>query len=98
MAYNIIYHPDAYIEIDNALGWYGSQSEVLAAKLLERLENALDLIIQNPYLFSCVYKNYRKINLRVFPYSIIYHFKKETVIVISFHHDKRNPKYWRKRK
>ncbi len=98
MEYEINYHPEANTEIENALSWYNEQRKGLAGELSLKIFQAIDIIQQQPFLFNAVYKDFRKINLRIFPYSIIYKVEEDAVIIMSFHHHKRHPKHWKKRK
>ena len=98
MQYKIIYHPEALGEIESALKWYDEKRKGLSGELLIRLYGTLDTILLNPLLFNKVFKDFRKANLRIFPYSIIYRIENEKIVTLAFHHQKRHPKHWKKRK
>ncbi len=98
MRHKIIFHHEIFAEIENALSWYDKKRMGLGDELEQKIFETLNSILSNPWLFAKVYKDYRKINLKIFPYSIIYRIKDETIIVLCFHHQKRHPKHWKKRK
>ena len=62
------------------------------------LENQTYRIAENPLLYQISRKKTRKCNLRKFPYSICFIFKKSTVYIMAISHHKQKPYYWIHRK
>jgi plasmid stabilization system protein ParE len=77
-----------------AFDYYWALNEKLGQKFLGRIDEAVDLLLLNPYAFRKRYKEARIINLRQFPYQLIYRVVKDEIIVFSFFHSKSDPEKW----
>ena len=97
MENKITLRPFAKLELGKALIWYEHQQLGLAKKFWKEYSSCIELIIFNPHLFPIHYKNYRKIVMKNFPYSIIYFHDKSEIVVLAVFHQKRNPKTWKRR-
>ena len=93
----IIVRPEAEAEITEAFRWYEEKSEGLGSEFMRALEASLSLIQRNPASYALIHKQMRRAVLRRFPYSVIYIFENNTVVVLACFHASRNPKQWRNR-
>ena len=88
-------HSEAKFEVAEAVAYYESQSKGLGIRFLSEAERAMRLIQANPNLGQR-YKNtdFRRYNLRKFPFSIFYSEMEEVTWIISVAHNRRKPDYW----
>lgn len=94
MTYSYILNIHAQQEYEQSLEWYGERSTNAAEQFVQAIDNALQLICDSPYRWRNKYKNFREINLRKYPFTIIYTIEedKSIVAIFSIYHHKRNPK------
>lgn len=97
MSYKIIFLQPAAEELEAAVGWYQDKRSGLGSDFMEEVEEYLNLIQDNPYLFQ-EHKNksnLHKVSLIRFPYSIIYWVaeQEKVVYIDAVFHSKRNPKF-----
>jgi len=97
MTLNVIVRSSAENDITEAIKWYDKQLPGLGTRFLNDIDQIINLIKDNPKLYSKVYKNFRRALLNKFPFGIYYVLESNKVIVISVYHEKRNPKSWKKR-
>ncbi len=97
MAYKTVLLAEANEEITDAAEFYHQVSPKLSADLLLKFYETLDLIVKAPLRNRLIRRKYRKLNLRRFPYKVVYRVVKDTVYVVAFAHHKRRPSYWRGR-
>jgi plasmid stabilization system protein ParE len=83
---------EAREEIDQAVDWYEKQRPGLGDEFFHYLREAFDDLSEAPFLYAPYRTRYRKMNLRRFPYSVIYQVIEEsqTVLVIAVLHQKRD--------
>ena len=97
MSYEITFLQPAAEELESAVSWYEDKRSGLGFDFIEEVEEYLNLIQDNPYLFE-KYKNrsnLHKVPLIRFPYSIIYWIAEQEKIVYidAVFHSKRSPKF-----
>jgi len=92
MNYEVIIKPAAELEIVEAYEWYLSKSENLGVDLLNKFEDEIDRLSQNPYQFQKRYRSVRIVFTKRFPYGIHYTIEKEKVFVHAFLHTSRKPR------
>jgi plasmid stabilization system protein ParE len=90
MIYKISILPQFEVDLDEAYNWYfKTVNEITALRLIDEVLAYIELIEKNPYT-SQVYKTgVRKINLKVFPYKILFKIKRSSIIVFALFHHKR---------
>ncbi|MEO7080716.1 MAG: type II toxin-antitoxin system RelE/ParE family toxin [Flavobacteriales bacterium] len=74
--------------------WYEDQRDGLGEEFHDEVQEQFEFLRQRPAGFAKWRGPYKKINLRRFPYVIVFRVVKNTVIVISVFHNKRNPSRW----
>ena len=94
MSYAYILHKHAQNDYEQSLEWYMGRSVDAAEKFVLAIDNALQLICNNPTRWRNKYKNFHEISLKKYPFTIIYTIEEEKSIIVvsSIHHHKRKPK------
>jgi plasmid stabilization system protein ParE len=94
MSYAYILHKHAQLDYEQSLEWYMERSVVAAEKFVAAIDNALQLICDNPTRWRNKYKNFHEISLKKYPFTIIYTTEADNAIVVvsSIYHHKRKPK------
>jgi plasmid stabilization system protein ParE len=94
MSYSYQFHEAAQAEYEKSLLYYLADNEKVANNFIVAVNNTLALICNHPLRWRNPYKNYRELNVRKYPFTIVYIINKELqlVTVISVYHHKRNPK------
>lgn len=94
---NVVFRPEADLEINEAADWYEARGQGLAPEFFRILDACIESIRRDPLLNPVVYGEARRAVLRRFPYSVIYAVRNEEIIVIACIHGRRDPKSWRDR-
>lgn len=92
----LIIHPGAADEARRARLWYESRSAKAGESFAEKLEVAIEHILDNPEGWPYVEEPYRRYLMQRFPFGLIYQYDSdsETVTVFAVAHLKRRPGYW----
>ena len=97
MLYNLEIRHNAILDTQNAVDYYDAISVNLGNRFEEELLAAYKKITTNPQFYKYMSKNrertYRCINLKHFPYIVIYKIDGSTVVAISVFNTSRNPVY-----
>ena len=72
MAYHYIFDPIAADEYEEAFKWYEQRSLVAADNLIVAVQEAIIAICTDPYRYRNTYKKVRELNLKKYPYALIY--------------------------
>lgn len=91
----MIYHPDAMEELDHAMAYYNQRRSGLGIELLDKVIEAELQIVESPRRWPEIEPGFRKLNLKRFPYRLIYEIVEGKIEVIAFMHQKQRPGYWR---
>lgn len=86
----------AELELKDAYQYYDSQFLGLGAKFLEAFEETVNLILKIPFGWKKVSMNTRRVNIKNFPYLILYAIDDGTIIITFICHSHRNPSYYSK--
>jgi plasmid stabilization system protein ParE len=94
MSYQHIYTPIALIEFKDAVTWYDLRSKKAAENFVIAVREKIKTICEKPLQYKSRYKYFRETSLKKYPFYIIYFIddNKQTVIITSVYHHKRNPK------
>jgi plasmid stabilization system protein ParE len=90
-------HPRAVNEARAAYRWYARRSAAVANRFVAELDRAIQLIVANPDLWPPHLHGTRAVQLRKFPYLVIYRRTNGTLQVVAVMHGRRRPGYWRRR-
>lgn len=97
MSYKIIIRPEAEADLTESFRWYQAQVPSLGIEFLNCIDDAFDLIIENPRIYQKIYKNVRRCLPHRFPYEIFYLIEGDNIIVLAILHAKRDPTVFKKR-
>lgn len=92
MSYKIIFRNPALKELTEACEWYENKKTNLGERLLNDVENTIELLKMNPKIFQLQKNPFRQVHLNHFPYLIIFSIEKDSVVIYSFFHTSRNTK------
>ncbi len=95
--YQVHFHPEALIDLEETLLWYRSRSVRVARLFLDDFMNAIELVLQNPIGWPKYYQHTHRYIFRRFPYSLVYRIQGENIQVIALAHHKKRPRFWAKR-
>lgn len=95
-------HPEARAEYLGAVQYYDQKHPGLGAELINRFEDALADIVNDPSAWPRVAGWDGEVELRshrveTFHYRIVYLVSGERVQVVAYAHSSREPEYWRTR-
>ncbi|MCP5543339.1 MAG: type II toxin-antitoxin system RelE/ParE family toxin [Akkermansiaceae bacterium] len=86
----------ALAEIREAAEFYEDRVSGLGADFLDEVDAAIDRMLHFPEAWGRLGEEFRKCQLRRFPYSIIYSVQLDReVVIVSVFHQSREPRSWR---
>ncbi len=91
------FHPEADIELHEAVEWYSSKRLGLDSEFMLCIDEAIERIKRNPEIFPVALRNARKTMVKRFPYTIYYEYEEDKIMILAIFHGKRNPKHWQRR-
>lgn len=93
MAYRLVVSPSAQKDIENAFDYYSEVSTQTPLRFINAIEKAYHTLEINPY-FRILYKNFRAIPLKKFPFVLVYIVNDDEIIIKAcFHTAKSTKKY-----
>ena len=95
--FTLSFHFLAREEVSDAYQYYETQRAGLGDTFLATLDDALNLILENPSLHPIDFENIRKALLKIFPFSIYYETIEDKIYIYSVFHQSRNPTIWQDR-
>jgi plasmid stabilization system protein ParE len=98
MTRQIVFHPLAEQELNEAANYYNGASPGLGAAFLDEVEHAVKQILEQPAAAPLVNGVVRRKLVRRFPYSVMYSIQTDTIRILAIANQKRRPFYWRGRK
>ncbi len=91
-------HPEAVVEVQEAVTYYESQRPGLGREFREDLEGAFSRIRQFPGVPAPINgQGTRKIRFQRFPYTVYYVELEQVIGIAAVAHQRRRPRYWRDR-
>lgn len=97
MAFKVTVLHAALIDLDDAVNWYDEIHPELGKDLVVKFQQALNEIEEKPLLSQQLNEGFRKVNLKRFPYKLIFKIDDKEIIIIAVAHHKRKTGYWKKR-
>ncbi|WKK80468.1 type II toxin-antitoxin system RelE/ParE family toxin [Marivirga arenosa] len=94
MNYRLIVRPEAELDILESSQWYEDKQKNLGIRFLEKIEEKLLLITQNPLHYQVRYKNTRLALIEHFPYAIHFIVDQKELIVIAVLGTRDDPGKW----
>jgi toxin ParE1/3/4 len=93
----IIILPFAEQDIRESTEYYQGMDVDLDKQFLKVINQAFQLISDNPLSFPSVNPNIRKFVVKNFPFNIFYIAAKDIIYILAVFHMKRDPKKWKER-
>ncbi len=94
MSYRLEVRDRASTELIQGYLWYEDQREGLGEEFHDEVQEHLGRLLQRPTGYPKWRGPYKKVNLRRFPYIVVFRVVKDTVIIFSVFHSNRDPKHW----
>lgn len=92
--YKVTLRKRAAKEYLRAIFWYKERSLQAAENFVKAMNEAFSNLKLQPLYYRNTYKNFPKIKLQKYPYALVYFIdeEKESIVIITVFHVKRNPK------
>jgi len=92
MAYKVIVLQPTRKSLWKAIAWYNDKSSGVGNELLNEFFQTLKILEKNPERHKYIFKPFRRILLKKFPYKMIFRIdeRRKTVVVVQFWHDKQD--------
>ena len=84
--------PEANAELAEARVWYGLQREGLDVALMQRVDETLSRVTDNPNAFPITYRRLRRAIVKQFPFAVFFEVATDEIVVFAVFHSRRNPK------
>ena len=94
---NYGFHPEALEEYDEAGHFYAVQQPGLDSRFIGCVEDAIRLILDDPYRWRPFDEDVRRCLTHVFPFGILYTIEPDYVLIVAVMHCSREPGYWKHR-
>jgi plasmid stabilization system protein ParE len=73
----------------SASSWYESERSGLGIQFLFELDVAIGRAADNPFAYACVFKNFRRVLMRRFPYAVYFIADEDVVRIVAVLHQQR---------
>jgi plasmid stabilization system protein ParE len=94
---NYSFDPAARKEYHSAVRYYEGARPSLGADFVLEVERTIAQILENPERWHKISTNYRRCNVRRFPYAVVYEVTRDGVLIFAVAHHSRRPNYWKRR-
>ena len=88
---------DAKGDIKDGAEYYENQQTDLGHDFVDKIEEALIRIQQNPKQFPAIYREVRRVLVGRFPYQMLFFVKGVKIVVFAAFHTSRNSDKWKNR-
>ncbi len=88
----VIVRPEAKQDVRDAAAWYRGISPSLGEAFIAAVDSALAVASEQPEAFQVVYRSFRRILLRRFPYALFYLVTSRSIVVAGILHQARDPR------
>jgi hypothetical protein len=87
----IIFRPEAVLELRQAQLWYESKAQGLGFEFASAVEAAIESAKRNPFGHPTIEADFRRVLLRKFPYALIYLPSELAILVVAVFNTRRAP-------
>lgn len=96
---NLILHPELADDVTQGTRWYRDIDSELADCFSSEVYRVIDLARATPEQYSKIYRDYRSILCRRFPYKVVFEIieSDQAVHVLAVSHTSRHPDSWKGR-
>ena len=89
----LITHPKVEEDLENAVRFLDSKSNIVGDKFLQAIESAGEQIKENPLRFHPYGDRFRRCNLHGFPYHMIYEVDGKWIGILVIRHNRRHARF-----
>ena len=89
--HRLIFHPGTEADIADIVGFYAQRDRALPAKFRARLSEEIDGVLLFPHAGMMLFEEYRRVQLRRFPFMVVYLVSDHTIYVLAIVHVRRDP-------
>ena len=90
--YTITVHQLAEEDILQSVIWYKERSTQAAANFQNELRNVFQKIVDSPFSGRNRYKNNYELQMKKYPFTVVYMIVDKGIIISAVYHSSRNPK------
>jgi plasmid stabilization system protein ParE len=87
-------HPAALAEAEGAARWYAERNPAAAEAFVAEVDVAVAGLEREPHIYPIHEHGTRRVLLQRFPFSVVYRFDSERILIVAFAHASRRPGYW----
>lgn len=98
MGYQLSVRKEAEADILEAFEYYESCRKNLGHDFLLCIEESLNKIQRNPWIYKEIHRNIRRVFIHRYPYGIYFVIIENTLLVIGVVHARQCPSHWKNRK
>lgn len=92
------FHSEALAELRGAAVYYESRQAGLGVRFLDVIDEALERIALDPFVWPPADDDVRRCLTRVFPFGLFYTIEPEFILILAVAHLAREPGYWASRR
>lgn len=89
--------PEARAEFFQAALHYEEKETALGLRFRNETAAVIERILFDPFLWNERKGGYRRANLPLFPYYVVFIVRQDKVIIVAIAHASRRPRYWKQR-
>jgi len=93
----LIVSREARADLEEAVAFFRRISPKLAVRFGVELEGVYSSTLDHPEMYPVVYKNFRRVLLHRFPYSVFYVLERPVVLIVGVVHQARDESTWKRR-
>lgn len=94
---NYFFHPDAEVELDNAIEYYENCSVGLGYDFSIEVHAVIERICSFPKAWPVLVEDIRRCQTNRFPFGVLYIEENKSIQIIAVMHLRREPDYWQQR-
>jgi mRNA-degrading endonuclease RelE of RelBE toxin-antitoxin system len=87
----------AKAELEEAIEYYGKQSQRLGERFKRAVDQAIGKVLENPTRWPRIEGDFRRCRVAKFPYGVVYCIDNGELVIVAFMQLNRHPKYWQPR-
>lgn len=97
MTLRVVFRRAARRELDDAADRYDEQRPGLGEEFIFEIDQAVVKAAASPERYPIIFGDIRRTVARRFPYSVYFRIRRESMVVLSVFHGRRNPAIWQRR-
>ena len=94
----LVFRPKALDEVESAAEWYDKRATDLGAEFLRAFDFVIASVQRNPDQYPAVHKELHRALFQRFPYSLIYRYDTDEIVIVACVHWRQQPRRWMNRR